>query len=170
MITNPANAWVVIYQRAFLQEMGVKWADSNSDGWAAKYGDKFQVANAGLVALTGHGTWHADTPVASHGGASALGTSTGISASPSANATDLATLKAAIAGKRPAIALTKNMSLSRYGLVSDHAYTVLAVNGTTVTLRNPWGTDGPKVQGANDGVITISWAVFSSVMQGFCVA
>jgi hypothetical protein len=169
MITNPANAWVVIYQRAFLQEMGVKWADSNSDGWAAKYGDKFQVANAGLV-LTGHGAWHADTPVASHGGASALGTPTATSASPGANATDLATLKAAIAGKRPAIALTKNMSLSPYGLVSDHAYTVLAVNGTTVTLRNPWGTDGPKVQGANDGVITVSWAVFSSVMQGFCVA
>jgi hypothetical protein len=105
--------------------------------------------------LTGHGSWHADTPVASHGGASALGTPTGTSTPPGANATDLATLKAAIAGKRPAIALTKNMSLSPYGLVSDHAYTVLAVNGTTVTLRNPWGTDGPKVQGANDGVITV---------------
>jgi hypothetical protein len=159
---------VIIYQRAFLQEMGVNWRDSNSDGWATKYGDSFQVANAGLIALTGHGTWHADTAVASRGGASS--SSVGQTGAAGANASDLATLRAAIAGRRPAIALTKNMNLSQYGLVTDHAYTVLAVNGTTVTLRNPWGTDGPKVQGADDGVISISWAVFSSVMQGFCVA
>jgi hypothetical protein len=168
MINSRADAWVVIYQRAFLQEMGVNWNDTNSNGWAAKYGDKYQVANAGLVALTGQGTWHADTTIASTGGASVA--SAAQAGTAGANATDLATLKAAIAAKRPAIALTKNMNLSQYGLVTDHAYTVLAVNGTTVTLRNPWGTDGPKVQGANDGVIAISWAVFSSVMQGFCVA
>src|SRR4029077_10865331 len=32
MITNPADAWVVIYQRAFLQEMKVNWNDTNSAG------------------------------------------------------------------------------------------------------------------------------------------
>ncbi len=170
MMNNRADAWVVIYQRAFLQEMGVNWNDTNSNGWAAKYGDSYQVANAGLIALTGHGTWYADAAAAPQGGASATTTPAASTASTSANASDLATLKAAVAGKDPVIALTKNMDLSHYGLVTDHAYTVLAVSGTTVTLRNPWGTDGPTVQGANDGVFTISWAVFSSTMQGFCVA
>jgi hypothetical protein len=168
MITNPADAWVVIYQRAFLQEMKVNWNDTNAGGWATKYGDKFQVANAGLIALTGHGTWHSDTSIASHGGASS--TSTAAVAPGGGSATELAALKSALANKKPAIALTKNLNLSQYGLVTGHAYTILAVNGTAVTLRNPWGTDGPKVQGANDGVITISWAQFSTVMQGFCVA
>jgi hypothetical protein len=168
MINNRADAWVVIYQRAFLQEMKVNWNDTNSNGWAAKYGDNYQVANAGLIALTGRGTWNTATGVASTGGSSA--TSTGNSTSAGGSATQLASLTAAIATKQPVIALTKNTNLSQYGLVTDHAYTVLAVSGTTVTLRNPWGTDGPKVQGANDGVITISWAVFSAVMQGFCVA
>ena len=39
-----------------------------------------------------------------------------------------------------------------------------------VILRNPWGSDGPLRQGADDGVITIKWEVFSQVVQGFCVA
>jgi hypothetical protein len=168
MMVSRNDAWVVIYQRAFLQEMGVNWNDSHSDDWAAKYGGNFQVANSALIALTGRGTWHADTSMASTGGSSP--TASGSSMSAGNSAADLATLNAAIMAKRPAIALTKSMNLSQYGLVSDHAYTVLAVNGTTVTLRNPWGTDGPKVQGANDGIITVSWSVFSSVMQGFCVS
>jgi hypothetical protein len=170
MINTRADAWVVIYQRAFLQEMGVNWNDTNSNGWATKYGSNYQVANAGLIALTGMGTWYAAVAVAPAGGASPTTTPAGVSAAAGANATDLSTLKTAVAGKQPVIALTKNMDLSQYGLVTDHAYTVLAVSGTTVTLRNPWGTDGPTVQGANDGIFTISWSVFSSVMQGFCVA
>ena len=75
---------------------------------------------------------------------------------------------------RPIVALTRDMDLSRYGLIEGHAYTVLGVTtdaaGTRVVLRNPWGNDGPLRQGPNDGVITVSWAVFSRTMQGFCVA
>src|SRR5262249_53501443 len=56
MAADKNDAWVVIYQRAFLQEMGVNWNDANSNGWAARYGDDYQVANAGLVALTGKGS------------------------------------------------------------------------------------------------------------------
>jgi RTX calcium-binding nonapeptide repeat (4 copies)/Calpain family cysteine protease len=150
MVANPADAWVLIYQRAFLQEMGVQWTDPNARAWAAKYGDEYQRADAGLVALTGRGQWH--------------GTTNGIT-SVAMNA-----LKSAIAGSRPSIALTKNMDVSRYGLIAAHAYTVLSTSATGVTLRNPWGSDGPRQQGANDGVITVSWAVFGQVMQGFCVA
>jgi hypothetical protein len=169
MIANPNDAWVVIYQRAFLQEMKVNWNDTNSNGWASKYGDKYQVANAGLIALTGKGIWHSDAIRAGQSAtgsgitAAALGTTALTSA-------DMTAMKTALAGKHPVIALTKNTNLSSYGLVTDHAYTVLSMTGTTVTIRNPWGTDGPKTQGADDGVITLSSSVFSAVMQGFCVA
>ena len=165
MIASRNDAWVVIYQRAFLQEMGVNWSDTATGNWAAKYGNNYQVANAGLIALTGNGTWHADTIVAAGQG---IGTTTsqtsGGNIATVLTSADMATLKSAIAGKHPVIALTKNLNLAQYGLVTDHAYTVLAITGTTVTLRNPWGT------GSADGVVTISWSVFSTVMQGFCVA
>ncbi|HEY1379943.1 MAG TPA: C2 family cysteine protease, partial [Gemmataceae bacterium] len=150
MVANPADAWVLIYQRAFLQEMGVQWTDPNANAWAAKYGDEYQRADAGLVTLTGNAKWRDGT--------------NGLTAS------DRSALQAAVAGRHPAIALTKNTDLSRYGLVEDHAYTVLAVTATSVKLRNPWGSDGPRTQGADDGIITLSWDVFSRVMQGFCVA
>jgi hypothetical protein len=163
------SAWVVIYQRAFLQEMGVNWNDTKSLGWAAKYGSKFQIANSALVALTGRGTWHADfTTVAGSSGSTT--TSGGVGGAIALTAADMATLKAAVAARRPVIALTKNANLAQYGLISDHAYTVLGVTATTVTLRNPWGTDGPRTQGANDGIITVSWSAFATMMQGFCVS
>jgi hypothetical protein len=169
-ITSPNQAWVIIYQRAFLQEMGVNWNDPSSSGWAGKYGSKFQLANAGLIALTGRGTWQADNPTNFRGGASASGSTTGSATAPGSAAANFALLKSALAAKRPTIALTKNTNLTQIGLVTDHAYTVLGVSGNTVTLRNPWGTDGPKPQGADDGIITLSWDLFSQVMQGFCVA
>jgi hypothetical protein len=129
--------------------MGVQWTDPNANAWAGKYGDKYQRADAGLLALTGNAHWRDGSAM---------------------TATGLAALKSATANRVPAIALTRDMDLSRYGLIADHAYTVLAVNGTSVTLRNPWGTDGVRPQGANDGVITISWSTFTTVMQGFCIS
>ncbi len=151
MVADPGDAWVLIYQRAYLQEMGVRWSDPNMDQWANRYGDKFQQADSALLALTGSATWH--------NGAAGL-------SGPELNA-----LAAAANGKRPVIALTKDMDLSQYGLIEAHAYTVLGVSADgQVTLRNPWGSDGPRPQGANDGVVTVGWDVFSRVMQGFCVA
>ena len=47
-------------------------------------------------------------------------------------------------------------------LVSDHVYTVSSVNRNaagaivSITLRNPWGTDGPVQHGADDGYVTLT--------------
>ena len=62
--------------------------------------------------------------------------------------------------------------MTTHKLESKHVYAVVSVdmNAHTITLRNPWGSDGPRQQGADDGVITVSWAVFGQVMQGFCAA
>jgi hypothetical protein len=154
MVANPGDAWVLIYQRAFLQEMGVRWSDPNQAQWADKYGDRYQHADAAFVAVTGAARWR--------------------DGSKGLTAADLGDLRAARAGKRATIALTKDADLSAHGLIEGHAYTVVAVttdkSGTTVTLRNPWGVDGPAKRGTNDGVLTLTWSVFSRVMQGFCVA
>jgi hypothetical protein len=146
--------WVLLYQRAFLQEMGVNWNDPDSAHWGDKYGNSFRQIDKGLLALTGKATWD--------------------------NTATLAELQQAASANRPTLALSHNtgevpgLNLASLGVVSGHSYTVLGVRtdtaGTWVTLRNPWGTDGPIVQGANDGVITLSWGVFSAVMQGYCVA
>jgi Ca2+-binding RTX toxin-like protein len=175
MIASPADIWVVIYQRAFLQEMGVRWNDPNQAQWAGKYGDKFQHADAALVALTGSARWHDTSATVAVARTQSPGAgASSVTLMTSLTGRDLGDLKSAVNGKHPTIALTKDTSLSTYGLIEGHAYTVLAVTttsaGTKVTLRNPWGTDGPKLQGADDGVITLDWSVFSRVMQGFCVA
>lgn len=156
MVTSASDAWVLIYQRAYLQEMGVRWSDPDQSAWASKYGDRFQRADSALVAITGAGNWR---------NAAASGLTTA----------DLSDLTTAVANRRPVIVLTRSGSLSSYGLIEDHAYTVQSVQvnsagATTVTLRNPWGADGPIVQGANDGIITISWDAFRQTMTGFCVA
>ena len=72
--------------------------------------------------------------------------------------------------RHPAIALTKGSDFSRYGLIEGHAYAVLAVRGNQITLRNPWGYDGPVQQGADDGIITVSWDIFKAGMLGYTIA
>ena len=71
--------------------------------------------------------------------------------------------------------MTQGDGASPYGLIDGHAYAVLGVRsdgrgGWQVILRNPWGIDGPVQQGADDGVITVSWQVFQATTQGFTVA
>ena len=155
MLTGASDAWVLLYQRAFLQEMGVQWRDPDQSAWTTRYGDRYQQADAALVAITGGATWRA-----------AL--STGMTAA------NLADLSAAVSARRPTIVLTRGGSLASLGLISNHAYTVRSVQTvggvTTITLRNPWAADGPIVQGANDGIISITWDVFRTAMAGFCVA
>ena len=70
--TDPADAWVLIYQRAFLQEMGVQWTDPNARRLGVEdYGDQYAAGRRRArrpdrrrpVAL--HGQWpdgHRRTP------------------------------------------------------------------------------------------------------------
>ena len=59
------------------------------------------------------------------------------------------------------------------GLVGTHSYTVVSADAArgTVTVRNPWGSDGRNgaIQGANDGVFTISWATFVRNYAGYSI-
>lgn len=155
--TAHGDTWVLLYQRAYLQEMGVRWNDPDVAGWAAKYGDGFQRADRGLVALTGDARWRGEA---------------GSGLTPD----DLAALRRATAAGRPVVALTATaaerprLNFSNVGLVARHAYAVVGVRddgrGTWVRLRNPWGTDGPVRQGADDGLIDVSWNVFRLAMRG----
>jgi hypothetical protein len=156
MLAAPGDAWVLIYQRAYLQEMGVRWTDPKTDEWGRLYGTKYQRADSALTALTGRADWTGNT---------AMGYTSA----------DLVTLQQATAAKRPTIVLTQGDGASQYGLIDGHAYAVLGVRsdgrgGWQVVLRNPWGIDGPVQQGADDGIISVSWQVFQATTQGFTVA
>ncbi len=158
--TADGAAWPLLYQRAFLQEMGVNWTDSNASSWVTKYGGRFQNVDAAFLAITGRATY--------------LGSRvTGLLDS------DLAAMRQALTSRRPQIALTKpngtmTAELTRLGLITSHAYAIVGFgvkNGqTTVRLRNPWGTDGPVTFGPNDGIIEIAWSDFRRVMLGICIS
>jgi hypothetical protein len=155
MLAAPGDAWVLIYQRAYLQEMGVRWNDPNTSRWSRLYGDKYQRADSALLALTGRANW-------SGAGAERF------------NQSDLSELQQATSRRQPVIALTHGSGASRYGLIDGHAYAVVGVRydsqGPNVVLRNPWGNDGPVKQGADDGIINVTWNTFRGAMQGFTVA
>jgi hypothetical protein len=149
MLAAPGEAWVLIYQRAYLQEMGVRWTDPNTAEWTKRYGDDYQRADAALMAVTGQAHWTGNNGRLS--------------------STDLSEIQRELSGRHAVVALTKGANVSQYGLIEGHAYAVLGVRGTQVTLRNPWGMDGPIRQGSNDGTFTVSWNVFKAAMIGFTI-
>jgi hypothetical protein len=69
-------------------------------------------------------------------------------------------LVARIDAGQPVTALTPSAT----ELVTTHVYTVVGysvINGTQwLTLRNPWGIDGPMGDGSNDGYITITFSTY----------
>jgi len=59
-------------------------------------------------------------------------------------------------------------------VVPSHVYEVVAINGNSITLRNPWGSDagsdaGSFIQGANDGFVTFDWNFFVNEFRFFTV-
>lgn len=160
--TADGNAWVLLYQRAYLQECGVNWADTNASAWASRYGSTFQNVDRAFIALTGHSTWNG-------------------AVNGSVTDSQLAAMRSNFAQHRAQIVLSRPSNsaaaadMTRLGIVTSHAYSVEGFGYTstgevTVTLRNPWGTDGPKAYGANDGIITLKWSDFRKVMLGYCVS
>src|SRR5262249_41275175 len=98
-------AWVLIYQRAYLQEMGVRWSDPNANEWVKRYGGDYQRGDTALLALTGQARW-----MGNNGSFSAV-TLTGIQKS--------------VDTRRPVVAITKGSYVSQYGLIEGHSYAVV---------------------------------------------
>jgi len=159
--TGDGNPWVLLYQRAFLQEKGVNWTDPDAAHWASKYGGAFQQVDAAFTVVMGRAQYVGSRPTTLYD-------------------TDLTTLRNAFNAHRPTIVLSRPANstaaadMARLGVITSHAYSLVGfgyVNGqTTIKLRNPWGTDGPRLYGANDGIIELYWSDFRRVMLGFCMA
>lgn len=159
--TADGNPWVLIYQRAFLQEKGVNWSDPDSANWARKYGGAFQQVDAAFYALLGRAQY--------------VGSRTG-----GLLDSDLTMMRNAFAANKPTIMLSRpqastvSADLTRLGIIPSHAYSLVGFgtkNGqTTIKMRNPWGTDGPVLYGVDDGIIEITWSDFRRVMLGFTMA
>jgi len=159
--TADGKTWPLLYQRAFLQEMGVNWSDPNAAGWAARYGGAFQNIDAAFITFMGRSTWVGSRPTGLTDG-------------------DLALLRQVYNANRPVIALSRASNstaaadMRRLGIIASHSYSVSGFgnrNGqVTVKLRNPWGVDGPVLHGANDGIIEVNWSDFRRVFLGFSYA
>lgn len=142
--------WVTLYQRAYLQALGVKYRD-----WSRDVGDFFLPAK----------DWKAagSDPTAFRKRSVALEALTG------QKPQVLATSKVTIAQLRDSLAKGQNVVIGTLDkgvatpLVENHAYAVTAVSASgVVTLRNPWGIDGRggAIDGKNDGVLTVNWKTF----------
>lgn len=159
--------WVTIYQKAYLQAWNVQTRDADgrlrsSDQWYSPGGDGWRVAGNALDALTpGRSTW------------TAIGSASQIT-------------MASQVGSAATYGMTASSkdSGTANGVVANHSYVILGVaNATmrgpfgvtlpnpnaTITLYNPWATDsaGGALTGANDGVITLTWAQFKANFQGY---
>ncbi|MEZ4433676.1 MAG: C2 family cysteine protease [bacterium] len=72
-----------------------------------------------------------------------------------------AKLTAALSARRIVTASVKMPNA--LGLPIGHIYTVMAFDGATVTVRNPWGEGGGRRDVDRDGIVTLSLAEFDDV-------
>lgn len=144
---NPSQegeSWVLITQRAYLQSRGISLTNPPG-GWAS----------GPLTALTGRSSTTYNDPSGAVGGThynrivNALNAGRNVVADTADNSADL----------------TTNM------LVAWHQYTVCAVSGSWVLVRNPWGYDGGTTTygDANDGFIWLSWSNFCGSMDAYII-
>jgi hypothetical protein len=139
---NQGEFWTLLYQRAYLQQNGVNWADPDTTHW----GSSWCYADKALYSLTG---W--TVSVFSLKGSSE----------------PFSTLQAMQSDLQKGNVLMARDQSSLGG----HFYAIRNVfysNGQwRVQLYNPWGkdaTNNPSTQvipdGVNDGLITVSWDTF----------
>lgn len=144
--------WVTLYQKAYLKAMGV--VNTFSDGtflpstmWQSTTGKNWQFSANALQSLTGQ------TPT--YRGISGL--------LPADLARNLSAGKKLVVDSKPNVA-------SKF--VANHSYTVLSVFQESgvwkLRLYNPWAHDGPgaSTDGADDGLITITWSELQANFAG----
>jgi hypothetical protein len=173
---NNTNFWTAVFQRAYLQLMGVDMSSSDPRHWHAPgdqlityadgtytYQGNWQQISVALQSLTGNAANY--TPIAS---------------------ASWQAIQTALAQGLNVEAGTNGTSDSLYigpGVVGHHAYMVAQVivpppglyltgQPVEVVLRNPWGFDptGQPISqgdGKNDGYITMPWSEFVSDYFGY---
>jgi calpain family cysteine protease/hemolysin type calcium-binding protein len=137
--------WTILFQRAYIQQIGQE--ASNPD--------------RALLSLTGHAAEEQRPWFGGDFGDEHLGK-----------------IRDALSANLAVIAGTEHdpSNLSSAQLVANHAYTVVGVvyksadDRYYITLRNPWGHDGPEAYGdPSDGIVRISWENFRRSMQGYWI-
>jgi hypothetical protein len=148
--------WAILYQRAFMQQMGVDWHVADGSKWKSRSNMPWQEPWAALVTLTGKETRWVGVAL-----------------------TTPQALRQALQRRDMMVALSRPSGVSK-GVVAWHSYTVLDVfqgnGGWQVRLRNPWGTlddatrTGAALDGRPDGIVTLSWQQFVSSFLGCALA
>lgn len=156
-LRNLPEFWVLLMQRARLQQYGVTWTKelSRSEWDAANVRSGYRLYD----------------PV------DALHNFTGRTAIPYAitRATPQA-LQTALSQKKAIVATTPNTATGSE-ILPWHAYTItkvyLEAGAWKVQVYNPWGIDSlstPPKDGRNDGFLTISWADFTSRFNRYAIS
>ena len=151
--------WTVLYQRAYAKKYNFKLSEMEHPKNSA-----YLKSTTALPTITGKKAEFTRFKTSS-----LLPTSTNRVLAQNALAGALKNGKAVIA----VTSTSKNLksAIEKAGLVDSHGYTVVAIknagkSNATVTLRNPWGEDGPKSRdGSNDGIVRISWKDFERLFQ-----
>lgn len=147
---------------------GETWATIIHRGMLKSYGIEYTKASAVTNADFGYG--------AGRGGFALdafwmLGVTTGKSESPVRSTTKADT--AFISRMRTLLMRTspaQPMLVSCFGrhpkMINAHCYQIMSI-GTDgkVTLRNPWGSDGGTIEGADDGIVSLTALEFTSLMS-----
>ncbi len=157
--------WTTLYQRAYLQSFDVDASSPDAARWSVRgtspstlVAQRWRYAEAAFEAITGRDgvAQYALTPA------------------------DSPRLAGALASGQLAIANTQTVAsqqsaVTGTGLVFSHAYAVVDVDGSGVTLRNPWGVDGRSEYFAgwdaarraaftlgneSDGLVRVNWSTF----------
>ena len=153
------ESWVILYQRAIMQQLGKDW--HNLSGYSGGYPDQI------LPMLTGRSAYSVGESWGSGGHFNKTGDA------------EMASMKLVLDAGCLVCACTNH---GKYGagnwlgdvttpnLVENHCYAVVSIDmaGRTITLRNPWGTDGYIcADGKNDGLVTITFDQFYSSMWSY---
>ncbi|MBI3411115.1 MAG: hypothetical protein HY040_22500 [Planctomycetes bacterium] len=145
--------WVTLYQKAYLKAMGVMYqaADGTylpASQWRSTSGKLWQNTTTALEALTGQK-------------ATFLGVSGRLPAD----------LRRQLQAGKKLVANTNSIVSSK--LIGVHAYAIMDVfqdsGGWQLRLYNPWSHDrnGPSLDGADEGLITITWSEFQANFVGY---
>lgn len=154
------ESWVLLMNRAIAQQLKIDWKTGITPGWTTM----------ALPFLTGRQ-------------ATAHGNEVWGGGYNTANDQEMKDIKAKLDAGLLVCAHTRQGDFGYYNitgsvstpkLVGRHCYAVVSVDLTThqITLRNPWGKDqsNGSMDGANDGLVTISFNDFYQSMWSYAVS
>ncbi len=147
---------------------GESWATIMHRGMLASYSIDYTSATSVANANFGYGSGAGGVALDAFW---LLGVTTGTFESPvksttKADTSFISRMRTLLMRTSPAQPMLVSCFGSHPKMINAHNYQIVAISTTgTVTMRNPWGRDGGTIEGANDGLVTLTALEFTSIMK-----